>query len=221
MDQAKPVRRRGYGGRSAQALMLERRERLLAAGLALFCTQGYQKTRIEALCSEARVTTRHFYEQFATREDLLTALYEQVVVQARDKVQTALQQMNQSPQALISEALRTFVRAYTDDPRHARLACIEVVGVSEAMTRRRRAVINEFASLVEAYANVMAQAGLLPQRNYRLVCVGLVGAVNELMREWLTSANPPGLAELSDELVVMFEALILGAQAMSQQAGIE
>lgn len=91
MDPAKPAGRRGYGGRSAQTLLEERRQRLLEAGLALFCTQGYQKTRIEALCSEARVTPRHFYEQFATREDLLTALYEQVVAQARDKVQAALQ----------------------------------------------------------------------------------------------------------------------------------
>lgn len=220
-DQAKPTTRRGYGGRSAQTLWLERRQRLLEAGLTLFCTLGYQKTRIEALCSEARVTPRHFYEQFATREDLLVALYEQVVAQARDKVQVALRAPGLDPKALISEALRTFVRAYTDDPRHARLACIEVVGVSEAMARRRRAVIHEFASLIEAYADGMAQAGLLPQRNYRLACVGLVGAVNELMSEWLTVDQPPSVTEVGEELVAMFEALILGAQALSQQAGIK
>jgi AcrR family transcriptional regulator len=209
-----PVARRGYGGRSAQELLQERRERLLEAGLTLFCTLGYQHTRIDVICAEAKVTPRHFYEQFDTREALLLAFYEQVVAHAQSQVQRALQTPGLAPSALINEAIRAFVQAYTADARHARLACIEVVGVSADMARRRRAVIHEFASLIEAYANAMAQAGLLPKRSYGLSCVAMVGAVNELMCEWLTVDKPPSVAELTDELLAMFAALILGARAL-------
>ena len=206
--------KRGYGGRSAQVLLLERRQRLLEAGLSLFCSQGYQKTRIDHLCAEAKVTPRHFYEQFATKEDLLRAIYEQVIGYARAQVQSALTTPGMAPQALINEGIRAFVRAYTDDPRYARLACIEVVGVSEALAQRRSAVIHEFASVVEAYADGMARAGLLPVRNYRLACVGMVGAVNELMSDWLSVDSPPTVAVLTDELLLMFQAMIRGAQLL-------
>ncbi len=45
-----PAVRRGYGGRSAQELLQERHVRLLEAGLTLFCTLGYQHTRIDVIC---------------------------------------------------------------------------------------------------------------------------------------------------------------------------
>ena len=209
---AAPRERRGYGGRSAEELRLERRERLIATGLDLFASRGYHRTQIELLCTQARVTTRHFYEEFSSREDLLVAVYDAVISQTRVAVLAALQDSTLTPQQRITQSIRAFVHAYTDDPRHARIACIEVVGVSEDMARRRRTVIHEFAQVVEAYADQLARSGVLPKRNYHLPGVAMIGAVNELMSEWLTVDHPPSIAELTDELLQLFDAVIGGAQ---------
>ncbi len=213
-QRAAPRERRGYGGRSAEELRLERRERLIATGLDLFASRGYHRTQIELLCTQAKVTTRHFYEEFSSREDLLVAVYEGVISKTRVAVIAALQNSKSTPQQRIAHAIGAFVHAYTDDPRHARIACIEVVGVSEDMARRRRAVIHEFAEVVEAYANQLAKAGVLPKRNYHLPGVAMIGAVNELMSEWLTVDHPPSVAELTDELLQLFDAVIGGAQRL-------
>jgi len=211
---AAPKERRGYGGRSAEELRLERRERLIATGLDLFASRGYHRTQIELLCTQAKVTTRHFYEEFSSREDLLVAVYEGVISKTRVAVIAALQNAKLTPQQRIANAIGAFVHAYTDDPRHARIACIEVVGVSEDMARRRRAVIHEFAQVVEGYANQLAKSGVLPVRNYHLPGVAMIGAVNELMSEWLTVDHPPSVAELTDELLQLFDAVIGGAQRL-------
>jgi AcrR family transcriptional regulator len=208
-----PRHRRGYGGRSAQEL---KQERLIASGLELFAKRGYQRTQIELLCTKARVTTRHFYEEFNSREALLAAVYEQVINQTRSAILAALKSPALTPQQRIANAIRAFVHAYTDDPRHARIACIEVVGISEDMARRRRAVIHEFAQVVETYANFLAQTGVLPIRSYHLPGVAMIGAVNELMAEWLTVDEPPSVAELTDELLQLFDAVIGGAQLIMQ-----
>ena len=213
---AAPRQRRGYGCRSAEELMRERRERLISTGLELFATRGYHRTQIELLCAQARVTTRHFYEEFRNREALLIAVYEKIISQTRSAILSALQQLAPTPQDRIAKAICAFVHAYTDDPRHARIACIEVVGVSEDMARRRRAVIHEFAQVVENYANFLAQTGVLPVRSYHLPGVAMIGAVNELMSEWLTVDNPPSVAELTDELLQLFDAVIGGAQMIMQ-----
>jgi AcrR family transcriptional regulator len=214
---AAPRQRRGYGGRSAEELRQERRARLIETGLQLFASRGYHRTQIELLCAQARVTTRHFYEEFSSREALLAAVYDSVIALTRRAVLNALQDPAVTPAERIASAIRAFVQAYTDDPRHARIACIEVVGVSEDMARRRRAVIHEFAQVVEAYANLLAQSGALPVRDYHLSCVAMVGAVNELMSEWLTVERPPSIEALTAELLQLFDAVLGGAQLLMRQ----
>jgi len=203
--------RRGYAGRTAEQLQLERRARLLDAALALFGTQGYHATSIEQLCSCAQVTTRHFYEAFVSRESLFAAVYDEVVDSARLASFTALQVSDKAPDERIYDALRVLVHAYTDDPRRGRIACIEVIGVSHAMARRRRAVIHEFAMIVEAHAQALVAMNLLPKRNYHLASLGMVGASNELLTEWLTVECPPSVSELADELILLFKCVLSGA----------
>jgi AcrR family transcriptional regulator len=217
---AAPRQRRGYGGRSAAQLQLERRARLVASGLDLFATHGYAHCRIEQLCAQAKVTTRHFYEEFESREALLAAVYDMVIAHTRTAVLTALQNAEDGAENRIKKAIKAFVHAYTDNPRYARIACIEVVGVSEDMARKRRAVIHEFAQVIETYANFLASTGALPERNYHLPCVAMVGAVNELMSEWLTVDHPPSVDELTDELLRLFEAVIGGAQLLKDRASL-
>ncbi len=71
---------RTYRGRSPEERRAERRERLLEAGLKLFGGEGYAATSIERLCAHARVTARHFYEEFPTREALLLAVFDRMAL---------------------------------------------------------------------------------------------------------------------------------------------
>ncbi|MGH8461207.1 MAG: TetR/AcrR family transcriptional regulator [Stenotrophobium sp.] len=206
-------RRRGYAGHSGEELLAQRRERLLETGLTLFTTRGYHKTPIELICSEARVTTRHFYEQFDSREALLAAVFDASIDYTRRHLAAAMTQPCNSASERIANAIRALVCAYAEDPRQGRIVYVEAVGVSADMERRRRAVIHEFAHVVEAHAAQLAQAGEVPQRDYRLSCVALVGAINELLTEWLSVPQPPTAQELTDEMLSLLQAMILGAQA--------
>lgn len=206
--------RRGYAGRSAEQLRGERAARLLATALELFSARGYAKTPIEHLCAHARVTTRHFYEQFDSREALLAALYQRIVTESQRAVFTAFETPGLPPEQRLLAAAHAFVRSYTEDPRHARIACIEVVGVSEAISGLRRRMIAEFAERLEAAANALSSSGALPPRDYRLGALCIIGGTHELLTEWLTSASPPSVAELTEQLVRFCAALFAGARVL-------
>ncbi|MET0594080.1 MAG: TetR/AcrR family transcriptional regulator, partial [Polyangiaceae bacterium] len=132
--------------------MAERRSRLLDAGLALFGTRGYANTSIETICSKAGVTARHFYEQFESRDLLLLEVYEQVIQHAREAVVAALQGPHPHPQSRVTSGIEAYVHAILDDPRHARIACVEVVGAGPKVERRRRKAIHEIAKVIDAQA---------------------------------------------------------------------
>src|SRR5689334_23129284 len=132
------VARRSYGGRSAADRQAERRERLLGAGLELFGTDGYAATSIERLCSHAGVSTRNFYEEFASREDLLMRLHDRVIEMAVDAVLTAWEDTADAPVAdRLERAVRAFVTTTASDRRWARLSFVEVIGVSDAVEAHR------------------------------------------------------------------------------------
>lgn len=212
-----PAKRRVYGGVDAQQRVQERRERLLETALELFATQGYQNTPIEQLCTEAKVTTRHFYEAFAGREALLLALYERIIREAQAAVREVLQRPGLDLATRLPLVMRAFVETYVRDRRRAQIGVLEVVGVSAAVEQRRRGVIREFALVLEAFADSLVAQGLLPPRDHHPVSLALVGGINELLAEWLMSGNPASLQQLQDTIVDVMQALLLGGAIMAQQ----
>lgn len=208
-------RRRGYGGRSAEALIDERRQRLMAAALELFGTQGYASTSIDRICSEAKVTTRHFYEQFADKEALLITVFEKIMEETQVHVLTVLMDQKLPTEGRLFAALDAFMEAQLNDPRRARLTTTEVLGVSSTTEARRNAVMSRFAQLVEIYINTLVNNGELPARNYRILAIGIVGAMHELQIAWLNSANNLTRENLEQELRFLGHAFLKGAAAVS------
>ena len=213
-DGATAARRR-YGGVAAEQRADERRTRLLDSAMTLFATQGYARTPIEQLCAEARVTARHFYELFDSREALLAALYDRIIDELNSEALSALQAAAPNPQALVTRVVGSVMRHYIGDARRARIGVLEVVGVSAAMEQRRRAAIHGVARLIEQHLNQRVRAAELPPRNYRLISIAVVGGINELLAEWLTAPNPPQIDVLIDEVALMCQALLTGAAAFA------
>jgi AcrR family transcriptional regulator len=200
---------RRYAGQSDVERLAALRERLLEAGLELYGTAGYAATTIEQVCKAARVTARHFYEEYEGREALLVAVYDRVIARARDAVLAAVTGApDGDPVAQIRAGVGAFVHAYIDDPRHVRIACIECVGVSAAMETHRREVTRAFAGLIRARVDALAGIGLAERRDYQLTAIALAGATNELLVEWASRRRGrPSADVIIDEL----ERLYLGA----------
>ena len=77
--------------------------------------------------------------------------------------------------------------------------------------QQRRSAMHGFASVIETYAEHLVSKGRLPQRDYKLSALALVGAANELVVEHLTAENAPSVEQIADELVLTFRAIIRGA----------
>ncbi|MFW6067138.1 MAG: TetR/AcrR family transcriptional regulator [Myxococcota bacterium] len=219
--QAKVARRRATGetlhrGKTAAERRAERRERLLATGLELFGTLGYGETTIEGICAHAHVTARHFYEEFDSREALLMAVYDRVVAQGMGAVTVALEQAPaDDPLARARAAVRAFVDSMLDDPRRARVQCVQVVGVSAEMERHRRRVLRMFAGLLEREARELARRGLIAERPFHIGAMAFVAGINELVIEALEAPRRFPKDAIVEESVVLLAAAAGRATAAS------
>jgi AcrR family transcriptional regulator len=202
--------RRVYGGRSAEQRRRERRERLLAAGLELFGTEGYPAVSIERLCAAARVSTRTFYEEFAGREWLLVALHEQIAARAAEALQGALAAAgSQCPAARLAAAVRAYLQTTCADPRWARICHVEVLGAGAAVERQRLAWRDRLAVLLAAEAGrAAAGRGEAPGRDHLLPAIGYLGAVTELVQHWSAQRGEVPLELVCTELIRLAVTLL-------------
>lgn len=129
---------RPWRGASAEERRAERRERLLDAGLELIGTQGSAAATVRAVCAEAGLTSRYFYEAFADNEALLLAVYERVHTQVVESMVGAVQAVESGDiEAGVRAAVTAGVHVLLDDPRRGRVMLQEATS-NEVLQRRRR-----------------------------------------------------------------------------------
>jgi AcrR family transcriptional regulator len=96
-----------------------------------FGTVGYADPSIETLCRSAKVTPRYFYEFFASRERVLAAVSDRTSIEVLAGVSEAVHRAGtDDAAATIRAGTGSFFSRLFEDPRKARILCVESVGVS-------------------------------------------------------------------------------------------
>ncbi|WP_250906932.1 TetR/AcrR family transcriptional regulator [Nonomuraea sp. NEAU-A123] len=173
----------------------------MTAAYTLYAKPGFAATTIERLCSEARISNRAFYECFGGREELLQALHERCVEESLAVVAKALQEAPATLDDRVRAGIRTYIEFATADWRRARIMHLEVRRSGDVLTASRQRAVDSFARLVEEAAAEFPQPA---QPNRRLVALGAIGALQELLIEWLLAEEPPTIDELVGVAVHIF-----------------
>lgn len=190
---------RRYAGRAAEERLADRRARLLDAGLDLLADQGWQATTVTAVCAQARLTPRYFYESFTDRDELLLAIFDNILTEVADEVGAAVPP-EPSMQDYIRAGVAAWVAVAMKDGRMGRVAFIEALG-SEALMRRRLDATRGFAEMLSHRARTLYPAA--PERRLTVAGVAVAGALVETMIEWIRG----GLNLPPDTLVEDFTSL--------------
>jgi len=187
-----------YGGVSAADRQKERRRRLLDAGLDVIGEGGLSSATVRAVCREAGLSSRFFYENFSSVDELAAELIDQIFQRAIEAVLAAVAGGPADASARNRIAIETFVRELTDDPRAARFILIEASG-NEALSRRRRAMVR---SAVEAGLDQKRSSQSQTSEAYReVVLTVLIGGLIELLVTWMHGLTDTDLPRIIDEYV--------------------
>ena len=162
-----PARR--YGGVSMEARQAERRDRLIMAAIHVSARTGREGATVAAICAEAGLTARYFYESFANREALFLAAFSRV--QDELFAHIAPVATGRDP---VKGALTGFFSMLAEHPGPARVFLVELDETEPAMRELGRAASARFGALFapEAAPESLAQAGV-------------AGAIVHIARRWV------------------------------------
>lgn len=201
---------RVYRGRNAEQRSEERRQRLIEAASMLYGSAGYHATSVKAVCQQAGLTERYFYESFANSEELLRACAEQALAAVRAAVSAAVGKPRSRVEAL-RVAGRVYCRELQAKPAMARLTLIEIEGVSAAMESYMRAQWHDTAALIEQLLRVEAPDPATRTRQPTLVAIGMMGALYQLAKEWVRDGYRMPVEDIVDALVAIGQGIKLPA----------
>lgn len=208
---------RVYGGLTAEQRTAARRERLIDAGIEVFGTQGYNDATVREVIKTSGLGERYFYENFDDLDDLMIAVAERIHEQIMHETLLAVTAAGGKPTDQARAGLATFIKAMTRDPRKARIKLLEMTGASDKVKARRREGMNQMATFIAATApeEIKAETDMDP----RLIALGLVGAVNELLIEWFLGEIDGGVDRLVDHCTALFDAVLISAYANQPTQG--
>lgn len=194
---------RRYSGRDAAERSADRRQRLLTAALDLYGTDGYANTPIDRLCAAAKVSTRHFYQEFTGKEAVLIALHSTITTEALTATAAAL---NGAPATPVTErlmaAMRAYLRTVTSDFHRVRVSFVEVVGASPAVERIRLEYREAIVAVIELEGKAAVGRGEIRDRDFRFAGLALIGAINSVVYDWYLKAGPGESTEALEIAVI-------------------
>ena len=197
---------RPYRGVDAVERVAGRRRRLLDAGLDLLGAAGKDPAEltVRAICGQAGLGVRYFYESFNDKDDFVGAVFDSVIADIAATTQAAV--ASASPPEQARAAMANVVRTISADTRVGRL--LFSVELSNTVIVRKRAESSAlFAALLFAHAGAQ---GALDNDQVRAAAHFAVGGVGQTISAWLS-----GEVRLDhDELIDLLAALIDQLAAM-------
>lgn len=167
---AEQAEKRRYSGQSFEDRQADRRARLVKAAAMVAARFGFDGTSVAAICAEAGLTARYFYESFPSREAIFVEAYRAV----QDELLARLQAAPAGGDAT-RRALAGFYAAIQANPGVARVFLIDLDDHGGAM---RMASFEGARKLSRAF-------GL--KATHPLMLAGIIGAIVDIAKRWIES----------------------------------
>ena len=185
-----------YAGKDASTRQRERKARLLAAGTKLIGRDGFAAVRIDAVCGEAKLTKRYFYESFSNREELLVEAFRVATSELMQSIMTAAAPYQDDPRQLVHAGIKQTFTFVHDNPDSARLIMFEAMTLRGQMGRGHSESYGEFVGVLVAFTKPFLPNDGPGDEVITVMAKGAIGALIHLSQGWIATDFKQPIAEL-------------------------
>ncbi|MDX1668110.1 MAG: TetR/AcrR family transcriptional regulator [Limnobacter sp.] len=204
-----PSKGRRYRGVSNEERTLERRIKLIDAGIEIFGTTGFHSATVKGICQQAGLTERYFYESFSNAEALFTACYLHITDGLRDKLQSVLLKMDEEDlEQTTRKGLTVIFQAFKDNPPISRILLVEVLTVNESLEALSLETLYGFIEMLETLARPLIQAkDSTGKLDATLLASGLVGSILYMAARWSIDGCRHSVEQVVENAMLIFRGV--------------
>lgn len=181
-------RSRRWSGVPLEDRQVLRRDELIAAGVQSLGGESGPAVTVRAVCREAGLTERYFYESFTDRDEFVRAVYDDVCTRAMSALMSA---------ATPREAVEQFVALMVDDPVRGRVLLL-APAVEPVLVRSGAEWMPSFIELLQGKLTQISD----PVRQ-KMVATSLIGGLTALFTAYLDGRLAASREQFIDYCVEM------------------
>ena len=178
------------------------RDKILQAALQVFAEKGYHRAVVDDIVRASRTSKGAVYHHFPNKEALFLALVDEFAAHLAEGIAAAIGTAH-GALGKVEAALRAGLETFARHRELARILLLESVSLGPAYESKRAEVHGRFALLIQGYLDQAVREGSIARLDTRIATLMWLGAVNEIVIQWLHSGEPDLLARALPELTPM------------------
>lgn len=190
-------RRSRWSGVPLEDRQALRRDRLISAGVEMLGGATGPALTVRAVCREAALTERYFYESFTDRDEFVRAVYDDVCNRAMSTLMSAT-----TPR----EAVEKFVALMVDDPKRGRVLLL-APEMESVLVRSGADWMPRFIELLQHKLTTISDPAI-----QNMAATGLIGALTALFTAYLNGSLIASREQFIDYCVSLLLSRALGPQ---------
>ena len=178
------------------------RDRILQAALQVFAQKGYHRASVDDIVHASGTSKGAVYHHVPNKEALFLALVDDLSGRLAEAIAEAIGSAH-GALGKVEAALRAGLTTFAHHAELARILLLESVSLGPAYEAKRAEVHGRFAALVQGYLDEAVAEGAIAPIDTRVATLAWLGAVNEVVIQWLHGGEPDLLGRAVPALTPM------------------
>ena len=180
------------------------RDRILEAAEDAFGEQGYHETLVDDIAGRTSLSKGGFYFHFPSKEDLFFSVIDRLANRLTIRAEGAAAKCA-SPLVGVEAALTEVLTRLGRRRRIAKVLLVQGYSMGSAFEKKRVEVYGQFAAVIQDGLDRAVVAGEISPINTAVVARAWLGAVNEIVVNWVYRGSPT-----PTEALPVLRAILIG-----------
>ncbi|MFQ6612791.1 MAG: TetR/AcrR family transcriptional regulator [Fidelibacterota bacterium] len=180
----------------------QRRKAILTAAEKRFAREGYNATQLDSIADDVEISKGTIYLYFKNKEDLFFSMIDEKISTYYANLTAEIEQV-ESLENLIQRLVTYNLEHYRHQHHFIRLIMSEQVKVeSQTHKKMRHQFLTKRNEYLDGIESKLAQ--YLPAKstiNPRSIALTIVGAVNQVIMDWLIQRREPDLEKTKQDII--------------------
>ncbi|MBI3975934.1 MAG: helix-turn-helix transcriptional regulator [Armatimonadetes bacterium] len=169
----------------------------------IFAAKGYHGAIVDDIVAASRTSKGAFYHYFPSKQGIFLTLMGELAAAVEGGVEAAIEaESGGGALAKVEAALRVVLETAAARRDLVKILLVEAVGLGPTLEWKRLEIHARFAGLIQRHLDRAVVDGAIPAQDTALAAQAWIGALNEVITQWLManggdlSARLPGLQAL-------------------------
>jgi len=151
----------------------------------VFAAKGYHAAGVDDIVAASRTSKGAFYHYFASKQEIFVTLVDTLGELVETAVEGAIAE-ERGALAKVEAALRVVLETADSHRGLVKILLVEAVGLGPGFEEKRLEIHRRFAAVIRRHLDRAIGEGSIPQQDTALAAQAWVGALNEVITQWLS-----------------------------------